>query len=342
MKKEALFWKKGMGESISCGLCRRKCIIDNGHAGWCGTRLNQYGTLYTLTYGNVAAISVAPIEKKPMFNFFPGTLWLSLGGLGCNFRCQGCLSWDFSHCDVNKSLSSTTYMTPEMVVRKAKKNRCKGIAFTYNEPTMWFEFVIDVFKLAKEEGLSTCYVTNGYMLPEPLEMLSRHTDGFCLDVKGAFMESYARISDIDDVNIIFANGSAAKRKYAMHVEIVTNLIPGYNSNDKEIKEIASWIFAELGKDTPWHLTRFFPYGHLKEVAPTPISLLEETRKTAMEEGIHYVYISNVPGHNAIHTYCQTCKKVVIRRKDYDEIEIRLKEGRCGHCGALIFGRFQAN
>ena len=339
MKKEALLWRKAMGDSVNCLLCKRKCVIDSGHVGWCETRLNQYGTLYTLTYGNVAAMSVSPIEKKPMYHFFPGTLWFSLGGIGCNMRCHGCQSWDLSHCDVGKKLSNTTYMSPEMVVKKAKKNGCQGIAFAYNEPTMWFEYVLDVFKLAKEQGLSTCYVTNGYMSSEALEMIGKHTDGFCLDVKGAFLESYTRIADIADVNIIFGNGSEAKRRYAMHVEIVTNLISGFNTNEKELKEIASWIFAELGKDTPWHLTRFFPYGQLKEIAPTPIGLLEATRKMALDEGILYVYIGNIAGHAAAHTYCQNCKKVVIRRKEYDEIEDRLVEGRCPHCNSLIFGRF---
>jgi len=339
MFKEALLWEKFTNNSVRCQLCARRCIIDEGHLGWCQTRFNKDGVLYTLTYGKVASMSISPIEKKPMYHFFPGSLWLSLGGLGCNFRCHGCQSWDFSHCDVKKTVSKTPFMSPEMVVKKAKKNNCRGIVFTYNEPTMWFEYTIDVFKLAKQEGLSTCYVTNGYMSSQALEMLSAYLDGFCLSVKGAFMESYTRICGIAEVNIIFSNGSDAKRRYAMHVEVVTNIIPGYNSNEKEAKEIAAWMFAELGKDTPWHLTRFFPYGELKDVSPTPLGQLENLWRLGKREGLLYVYIGNVPGHQAAHTYCQVCKKPVIRRKQYDEIDNRLIEGHCPHCHALIFGRF---
>ncbi|MBU4305321.1 MAG: AmmeMemoRadiSam system radical SAM enzyme [Candidatus Omnitrophica bacterium] len=339
MLKEALLWERYMGTTVSCLLCMRKCIIDDGHAGWCQTRLNQNGVLYALTYGKVAAMSVSSIEKKPFYHFFPGSLWLSLGSIGCNFRCRGCQSWDLSHCDVKKSLGKTNYLSPEMVVKKAKQNGCKGIAFTYNEPTMWFEYTLDVFKLAKEAGMSTCYVTNGFMSPAALEMISPYLDGFCLDVKGAFMESCTRLADISDINIIFSNGSDAKRRHAMHVEVVTNIVPGYNSNEKEAKEIAVWIFAELGKDTPWHLTRFFPYGELKEVPPTSIGLLENLRKMGMKEGLYYVYIGNVPGHLAAYTYCQGCKKAIVKRKEYDEIDDRLVEGHCPYCNALIFGRF---
>ncbi|MCP4649448.1 MAG: AmmeMemoRadiSam system radical SAM enzyme [PVC group bacterium] len=339
MLKEALLWEKAMGNAVYCRLCMRKCLIDEGHLGWCQTRVNKEGALYTLTYGQVASMTISPIEKKPMYHFFPGSIWLTLGGVGCNFKCHGCQSWDVSHCDVKKKLPQTNYMSPETVVKKAKKNGCKGIVFTYNEPTMWFEYTLDVFKKAKEEGLSTCYVTNGYMTPQALDMISEYLDGFCVSIKGAFIESYTRISDISDINTIFSNTSDAKRKHAIHVEIITSIIPGYNSNEKESKEICAWIFAELGKDTPLHLTRFFPYGDFKDVAPTPAGLLDNLYKVAKREGIYYVYVGNIPGHNASHTYCQNCKKMVIKRKEYDEIEAILREGHCPHCNALIFGRF---
>ncbi|MDD5747333.1 MAG: AmmeMemoRadiSam system radical SAM enzyme [Candidatus Omnitrophica bacterium] len=339
MLKEALLWERAIGTSIRCLLCMRKCLIDEGRMGFCQTRYNQEGTLYSITYGQVSSVSVSSIEKKSMFHFFPGTLWLSVGSLGCNFQCHGCQSWDISHCEVKKNIGKTTFMPPEMLIKKAKKNGCKGIAFTYNEPTMWYEYTLDTFKLAKQEGLSTCYVTNGYMSPRALELIAPYLDGFCLDVKGAFMESYTRIADVSDLNVIFSNGSDAKRKFAMHVEVITNIIPGYNSNEKEAKEIASWIFAELGKDTPWHVTRFFPYGEMKEVAPTPIGVLESLRQIGIKEGLLYVYIGNVQGHNAAHTYCQNCKKIIIKRKEYDEIEDRLIEGHCPYCNALVFGRF---
>ncbi len=342
MLKEALFWEKSpMGQTIRCQLCMRKCIIEEGKLGWCGTRLHKDGKLYSLTYGQAASVSISPIEKKNMYHFFPGSIWFSLGGLGCNFRCRGCLNWETACCDVAKSLRKASYLSPEMAVMKAKKNRCKGIAFTYNEPTMWFEYTLDVCKLAKQEGLSTCYVTNGFMSPQALQAIGPYLDGICLDLKGGFMESYARLADISDINVIFVNGSDAKRKYAMHVEVCTNVIPGFNSTEKEAKEICSWIFAELGKDTPWHLTQFFPYGEMKDVSPTPINMLETMRNVGMKEGLLYVYISNVPGHSANNTYCQKCKKVVIKRKEFDEIENKMVQGYCPSCKTLIFGRYSS-
>ncbi|MCM8812972.1 MAG: AmmeMemoRadiSam system radical SAM enzyme [Candidatus Omnitrophica bacterium] len=341
MMHEALLWKR-IDDSVAtvrCSLCMRRCVIENGQFGWCATRINQNGTLYTLTYGNVAQLSISTIEKKPLYHFFPGSMWLSLGGVGCNFKCHGCQAWDLSHCDVKKKVQETTYMSPQAVVKKAKQNGCQGVCFTYNEPTMWFEYVLDVFKTAKQEKLSTCLVTNGFMTAQALNMLGEYLDGYCLDVKGSFMESYTRIADVSEINTIFSNGSEAKRRWAMHVEIVTNIIPGYNSSEKELKEIATWIFAELGKDTPWHLTRFFPYGDFKEVAPTPQALLENMRNMAMREGLLYVYIGNIPGHPGAHTYCQKCKKPIIKRLEYDEIENRMAQGHCPHCKTLIFGRF---
>jgi pyruvate formate lyase activating enzyme len=339
MLKKALLWEPYMKDSVRCSLCMRRCIIDPGQFGWCNCRFNKDGELFTVSYGKVAVSSITPIEKKNMYNFFPGTLWLSLGGLGCNFKCHGCQSWGLSHCDVKNQVNKTPDFSPEIIVKKAKRNGCQGITFAHNEPTMWFEYVLDVFKLAKEERLSTCIVTNGFFSPKALDMLAEVTDGICVDVKGAFMESYTRITDVSDINIIFSNASDAKRRHAMHIEIVNNVIPGYNSGEKEIKELASWIFAELGKDTPLHFTRFFPYGELKDVVPTPVNLLEKCVELAQKEGLHYVYIGNIPGHSAGNTYCQKCKKVIIKRKEYDEIESKLKNGHCPNCKSLIFGRF---
>ncbi|MBU1087388.1 MAG: AmmeMemoRadiSam system radical SAM enzyme [Candidatus Omnitrophica bacterium] len=339
MLKNALFWEPYMKDSVRCFLCMRKCIIDKGQWGWCQTRYNQDGQLITVTYGKVALSSISPIETKHMYNFFPGSLWLSLGGLGCNFQCHGCQSWGLSHCDVKEVVNKIHDLSPEIVVKKALRNGCKGIAFSHNEPTMWLEFVLDVFKLAKSEGLSTCLVTNGYLGSKAFDAIAEYTDGLCIDVKGSFMESYTRIAAVTDINTIFSNASDAKRKHAMHVEVVTNIIPGYNSSEKEIKEIASWMFAELGKDTPLHLTRFFPYGEFKDVVPTPVGLLEKSRLLAMKEGLNYVYIGNIPGHLSANTYCQKCKKIIIKRKEYDEVELNLKNGHCSNCKSLIFGRF---
>lgn len=339
MVKSGLFWESYMKDAVRCFLCMRKCIIDKGNFGWCQTRYNQDGQLMTVTYGKVAMSTISAIETKNMYNFFPGSSWLSLGGLGCNFKCHGCQSWSLSHCDIKATINKINDFSPENVVKKAKQNRCKGIIFAHNEPTMWFEFVLDVFKLAKTEGLSTCLVTNGYLGTKAFDTIAEFVDGLCIDIKGSFMESYTRIADVTDINIIFSNASDAKRRHAMHVEVVTNVIPGYNSSEKEIKEIASWIFAELGKDTPLHLTKFFPCGDFKDIIPTPDAMLERSRQLAMNEGLNYVYIGNIPGHLSANTYCQKCKKIIIKRKEYDEVESMIKDGHCPNCKALIFGRF---
>jgi len=299
--------------------------------------MNRGGRLYLLTYGKVSSIAVSPIEKKPMFHFFPGSQWLSLGSLGCNFRCPGCQNWDIAHADTLNRNSE--YISPEHLVRLALTYHCKGISWTYNEPTLWLEYTLHGARLAKENNLCTNYVTNGFITSEALDAIGPYMDSFRVDVKGFSRKSYGKIAHISDFTGILDVTKRAKEKWGMHVEIVTNIIPGYNDDEVELKAIALWIQSELGRDTPWHVTRFFPYLKLSHLEPTPISTLERARRTGLEVGLNYVYIGNVPGHPGENTYCPQCQALLIQRNVYEIVQYHISEGKCDYCGQTILSRF---
>ncbi len=336
---EALLYDRLEGNKIRCGLCPRRCVIEDGKRGYCLTRHNQDGKLYSLIYGQVASMSINPIEKKPVFHFYPGSRWLSLGSLGCNFRCPGCQNWQISHAEPGKGIRQTNYLSPEELIALAKKHNCLGISWTFNEPALWLEYTLDGAELAKEQGLYTNYVTNGCMTQEALDAIGPYLDVFRVDIKGFSADSYNRIGHITDFSPILEATKRAKEKWQMHVEIVTNIISGFNDDEAELEGIADWIYTELGTTTPWHLTRFFPHLELLQVSPTPIATLEKARKMAYERGLKYVYIGNVPGHSGENTYCHQCRQLLVERRVFDVVKYKIREGYCPSCGVAIPGRF---
>ena len=332
--REALLYEK-IGERVRCNTCPRHCVLGEGKRGFCFTRQNQGGRLFTLIYGEVASLSINPIEKKPVFHFYPGSRWLSLGALGCNFRCPGCQNWELSH----SRGGPASYLSPEELISLAKRYHCLGISWTFNEPTIWLEYTVDGAKLAKEEGLYTNYVTNGYITEEALDAIGPYLDVYRMDIKGFSRASYARTAHIPDFAPILEAAKRAKKRWGMHVELVTNLTPGYNDDEGEIRGIARWIREELGAYTPWHITRFFSHLQLSHLKPTPLDALERARQIALEEGLHYVYAGNVPGHSGENTYCHQCGRLLIRRYGFDIVEYNLKQGSCRFCHATIPGSF---
>jgi len=298
------------------------------------------GDLYSLIYGQVSSIRVSPIEIKPMFHYYPGSGWLSLGSLGCNFLCPGCQNWEIAHADVEKEVLSTRYISPEKLVQLASEGKCKGISWTYNEPTLWLEYALDSAKMAKERGLLTNYVTNGYMTPEALDLLGPYLDAYRVDLKGFSDQAYRRLTPMIDLGGILNTIKRAREKWEMHVEIITNLIPGINNDDGELRDMAHWIFHGLGAETPWHVTRFMPHLKLSHLSPTSISQLEKAREIAMYEGLKYVYLGNVPGHPAENTHCPGCGKLLIKRLNYQILEYHLKGNLCTYCGEVIAGCFE--
>jgi len=337
--KEAPLYEMLPAGSVRCNICQRRCEIKPEKLGYCYTRFNKQGKLYSLIYSEVSCFMISPIEKKPLFHFYPGSLWLSLGTLGCNFRCPGCQNWDIAHARIDLGKYDTELITPQDSVELAKQHKCKGISWTYNEPTIWFEYTLNCAKLAKENGLLTNYVTNGFITPEALDLIGPFLDAFRVDIKGFSDDFYRKMCHVDDFEGILKVTKRAKEKWGMWVEIITNIIPGYNDDEAQLKGIASWIRKDLGEDTPWHVTQFVPHLELSGIPATPISTLEKAREIGQKLGLKHVYLGNVWGHPAENTYCPTCQKLLIKRNGFDISRYEIKDGKCPYCHKSIPGRF---
>jgi pyruvate formate lyase activating enzyme len=337
--KEARLYESLPRHQARCHVCPRRCILPEGKSGYCETRTNQGGKVFSRIYGKIGSLALSPIEKKPLYHFYPGSLWLSLGSYGCNFRCPGCQNWELAHGDVEKEAGRERFIGPDELVEMARKGRCKGISWTYNEPTLWLEYVVDGARLAKENGLLTNWVTNGYMTDEALDLIGPFLDSFRVDLKGFSREVYRSLAHIDDFSPVLKAAKGAKEKWGMHVEIITNVIPGINDSQDELCGIATWIGDHLGRDTPWHLTRFHPHFRLSHLPPTPVETLERGRKIGFEAGLHFVYLGNVSGHDGENTYCPGCGKLLIRRHVFDVVENHLRGTLCPGCGTKVPGKF---
>ncbi|MCR4394723.1 MAG: AmmeMemoRadiSam system radical SAM enzyme, partial [Dehalococcoidales bacterium] len=291
------------------------------------------GTLYNLNYALASSIAVDPVEKKPLYHFYPGSQVFSLGSWGCNFHCPGCQNWQISCVDMAPAGRDSEEILPERAIQLALQNNCQGIAWTYNEPTMWFEYTLDCAKLAKSRNLYTVYVTNGYMSPEALDVIGPYLDAWRIDVKGFSDEFYRRIARITRWRGILEVAELAKKKWKMHVEVVTNVVPGQNDDDEQLSGIARWIKESLGELTPWHVTRFYPQYKMDDLSPTPISTLEHAVEIGKKEGLKFVYIGNVPGHQSENTYCYQCGRLIIERMGYTVHISGLAGTKCKFCGA---------
>ena len=321
---------------VKCGICQRGCIIPDGGIGFCGTRVNRSGVLYSNIYGLVSVMMVSPIEKKPFYHFYPGSKWLSLGSYGCNFKCPGCQNWNISHVSPDES---GRFTSPEEVVDLTIEKGCKGISWTYNEPTLWLEYTIDTAKIAKERGLMTTYVTNGYFTKEALNLIGPFLDACRVDIKGFSKESYRKVANITEWMDILKVVEKMKKKWGIHAEIITNIIPTLNDDPEIFRGIAGWIRDSLGKETPWHVTRFHPHLDLSHLPDTPIETLEMAHSIGKGEGLDYIYLGNVPGHGLEDTYCPRCGNVLIKRDIFKIVKNRVKENKCPDCGREIFGSF---
>lgn len=338
--REALFYEPLNNDKARCAICQRRCIVIEGEYGFCHTRINQKGVVYTLAYGQVSTLCFAPIEQKPLFHFYPGSIWLSLGTLGCNFLCPGCQNWEIAHKKLFKNQDSITrYLSPAEAINLAKKRGSKGLSFTYNEPAVWFEYTLDCAKLAKKEGLLTNYVANGYISREALDEIGPWLDAYRVDIKGFADQFYKRIAGISNFDGILENAVRAREKWGMHVEMVTNIIPAWNDDDSQLGGIAAWIARALGPDTPWHVTRFVPHLKLSALLPTPIATLERARNIGTEHGLRFVYIGNVFGNPSEHTYCPECSTLLIERDFFSVRKNILENGKCPKCDTLIPGRW---
>nr|WP_321498732.1 AmmeMemoRadiSam system radical SAM enzyme [uncultured Methanolobus sp.] len=332
MIKEAMLYGKLGDGKVQCNLCAHRCRISPDKRGFCAVRENRDGTLYTLNYNVVSSEALDPIEKKPLYHFYPGTSVYSLGTIGCNFRCKHCQNWTISQISIDEA--NAIEMSPEMAVRRAVASGARSIAWTYNEPTIWFEYTYDCARLAKEKGLATVYVTNGYITSEALETIAPYLDAFRVDIK-AFTEEFYR--DIASAKLapVLESAKLAK-KLGMHVEVVNLVIPTLNDSENEICAMSKWIYENLGADTPVHFTRFHPYYKLQDIRSTPLETLEMAYSIAKEEGMRYVYIGNVPGNGHEHTFCPECGELLIKRGMFGVESYELTDERtCPRCGTQI-------
>ncbi len=317
---------------VKCNLCERRCIIAPGRYGACGVRKNIDGKLYTLVYGLLTAMNIDPIEKKPLYHFYPGSRVLSISTVGCNFFCKFCQNWVISQSRLEKGLYGV-FRTPEEVVEAAKRYEADGISYTYNEPTIFFEFMYDTARLAKKEGLFNTMVTNGYATPEAVDMLGPYMDAATVDFKGGgSKEFYKKYVGVLDPEKIFNTILAMKDK-GWFIEITNLVVPRVGDREEDVRRLARWIVENLGPETPFHLLRFHPDYKMMDFPPTPVETLERLAKIAMEEGLKHVYIGNVVGHPLEHTYCPKCGYRVIERIGFTIVSWRLGEGNtCPKCG----------
>ncbi|MDP2831100.1 MAG: AmmeMemoRadiSam system radical SAM enzyme, partial [Candidatus Omnitrophota bacterium] len=313
----ARYWQKVRENIVQCLLCPRKCVLDAGQRGFCTVRINKGGNLYTLGYGNPVAINIDPIEKKPFFHLAPGEPVFSLAVAGCNMRCLFCQNWQISQSKPDETQNYS--LSPEEVVNLAVKNNCKFIAYTYTEPTVFYEYMLDIAKFARQKGIKNTMHTCGYINPEPLRELLKYMDAVNVDLKGFTEEFYAKIGMFAQLKPVLDTLKIIKEE-GVWLEITNLLIPGFNDDPVKVKEMCVWIKDNLGDEVPLHFSRFMPNFKLKNLPPTPMEKLEEAYKIAKDSGIKYVYIGNVPGNRAENTYCPHCGKIVVSRTGYRILE----------------------
>lgn len=330
---EARFYRKVEGNQVQCLLCFRQCVVSNGKRGFCRNRENRDGTYYTIVYGKPSALQIDPIEKEPCYHMWPGTLILCTGTASCNNRCRFCHNWHLSQ----RTLEELDYYEaqPENIVNTAEAYNCQSLSFTYNEPTVFYEYMYDIAKLGKERGFGVLYHTNGLINEEPLLALLEHMNAVTVDLK-AFTETFYR--DICSSSLAPVLKTLKNiRNAGKHLEIVNLMIPTLNDNPDDVRKMCQWIVENLGEDTPLHFSRFHPNYKLQNLPPTPIATLEHAYETAVSEGLHYVTLGNVPGHEHNSTFCPNCKKKVISRVHFRVLENNIVDGKCKFCEYPIPG-----
>jgi pyruvate formate lyase activating enzyme len=332
--KEAMLFDRLEEKKVLCRLCAHRCKIGNGKKGICQVRENRDGTLYTLVYGQVISQNVDPIEKKPLFHFHPGSLSYSVATPGCNFRCRWCQNWEISQMPREQHFVAGRKASPEEIVAGAKRTASRSSAYTYTEPTIFFEYSYDTARLAHQAGIANVYVTNGYMTEEMLELFHPCLDAANLDLKGFRDETYRKFIEARLQPVL--DNLKKMKSYGIWLEVTTLVIPGVSDDPQELKEAADFLVRELGEDTPWHISRFFPHYKMQDVPPTPIGALLRAAEIGREAGLRYVYLGNVA--EEANTSCPGCSQLLIRRRGPGLVENHLDEdGQCPRCGKSIPG-----
>jgi pyruvate formate lyase activating enzyme len=330
VEEEARFWERVRDSDVQCGLCAHRCVIKEGQRGICRVRVNREGRLYTEAYGAVASLAVDPIEKKPLYHFHPGSLAFSISTASCNFRCLHCQNYSLSACGLEDV--PYRYMGVRSLLDKAEENRCDGIAYTYNEPTIWYEYTYDCSKKAHDEGLYNVYVTNGYITEEPLREIAPYMDAMNIDIKGndSFYRKVckARLEPVLDT-------CRLARSLGIHTELTYLVIPGYNDDDASVDGFCRFVAEELDNQTPVHFTRFFPYHRMTGVPSTPYQTLLKAYTIAKARKLEFAYIGNVMDREHNNTFCPQCNSLLIERSTFSVRLTGLDGKRCATCGRKI-------
>jgi pyruvate formate lyase activating enzyme len=331
--REALYYKKLDNKKVNCQLCPRFCVIPSGKRGYCRVRENRDGSLYTLSYAQPVAIHTDPIEKKPLFHFLPSSTAFSIATVGCNLNCKFCQNWEISQAKPEDA--QPVQVEPAELIKKIKDSGSYIVAYTYTEPTIFYEYMLETAKLAKVQGIKNVMHSNGYINEQPLRQLCKYMDAVNIDLKGFSEEYYAKLCEGALTPVL--KSLKILKEEGVHLEITNLVLPGYNDDMATITKMCLWIKENLGQDTPLHFSRFTPMYKLIALTPTPVDTLEKARKIARDCGLKYVYIGNVPGHEGENTYCPRCKKIVIKRAGYFVEEINLDNGKCKFCAEKIEG-----
>lgn len=331
--REAMYWEP-MDLGVKCLLCPFNCYLTEGAKGHCRVRMNRDGTVYTQVYGQPVALAVDPIEKKPVFHMLPGSPILSLSTVGCPLRCGFCQNWSISQAYPEKARQGAA-LSPDEIVGAAVERGVPSIAYTYGEPAVFYEYMLETARLAKRRGLRNVVVTSGYINSEPLRKLAPYLDVVKVDLKGMSEEFYARDvggrleSVLDTLRLL--------KELKVMVEVVNLVVPTRNDSDEDIKRLAEWVRENLGPDCPVFFSRFHPDYRFGNLPPTPVATLEKAVRIARRAGLNFVYIGNVPGHDAENTYCPNDGTILVRRRGFLVDRVNLKDGRCPACGRRIPG-----
>lgn len=334
--KRAVLWEPATERKVKCFLCNWRCLISEGKVGHCRVRKNVDGILYSLCYDRVCAANDDPIEKKPLFHFHPGTRSFSISTPGCNFQCTFCQNWQISQIALEEDVIEGRPFAPEDIVSAAIRTGCSSIAYTYTEPTIFMELCEDTARLAKENGLSNVFVSNGFMTTDAIDFALPWLDAINIDIK-AFTEDYyrrlcrARLAPVlDTIRYIAQNTN-------IWMELTTLIIPGENDSDEELRNIAEFIVNEASPDVPWHVSRFYPNYEMNGKPPTPPETLQRAYEIGAEAGLRYVYVGNLPGAKAESTCCYNCGEILIERVGYMISSCSVSAGACPKCNAQIAG-----
>lgn len=331
--KEAYYYEKLDNQSVKCTLCPYECVLGVNDRGFCRVRVYKDKKLHTLVYGNLCSWHIDPIEKKPLYHFLPTTGAFSIATAGCNFRCLNCQNWEISQFGPEDTENGDAM--PDQIVRAALGSGCRSIAYTYSEPSIFYEYMLDTAKIARQRGLKNLYITNAYLNPEPLKEYCNYLDAANVDLKFFSDELYRELAAgtlqpvLDALEILKDEG--------VWFEVTHLMIPTYSDDLDQVAEMCQWLYRNIGSDNPIHFSRFHPQYKLTHLPQTPVKLLEQAREIAMNEGLKYVYIGNVPGHLAENTYCPNDGSVVIERRGYSVRFVNFEDGRCIKCGEEIAG-----